>query len=261
MKRNLFNSIGLGKKTIWKVILPVLLVSAMLASSIVTAIPVLAVSSNITSTGSGNWSATAWPNTARTGTITTSTSSKSVTGVGTAFTTEISVGNIVKTTGDVAIGTVASVTDDTHLTLNSSAASTNNGIAYHSQGVGSGDNVTIANNNIVTVDVAAAFCSSLTLADATSGNNGVTVSATNSLTVASAISFTYPSGSSGSVTSQINVGAGSVTAGSVTDTSTNTSQRWTGFEITTGSLTVTGNYAGTSTTYTGERIDLTGQEP
>src|SRR5580704_10506693 len=76
----------------------------------------------ITSTGSGNWSATAWPNTARTGTISTTLNVTGVTGSGTAFTTEITIGNIIKTAANVTIGTVASITDDTHLTLSGAGA-------------------------------------------------------------------------------------------------------------------------------------------
>jgi len=118
---------------------------------------------NITSAGTGNWSATAWPNTSRTGNITTSTSSAAVTGTSTKFLTEISVGNIIKTTTNVVIGTVLSVTDDTHLTLTAKAASKNTAIAYNSQGVGSGDAVTINKSYTVTVDVSNASCLNLTI--------------------------------------------------------------------------------------------------
>ncbi|MEI7897759.1 MAG: SprB repeat-containing protein, partial [bacterium] len=125
----------------------------------------------ITSSTSGNWSATAWPNTVRTGTITTSTANANVVGVGTLFTTQISVGNIIRTTGNVAIGTVLSITDDTHLTLSSNAASTNTGIAYNFQGVGPGDDVVINTGHTVTVD-GIFTCASLAL------NNTATAAAT-----------------------------------------------------------------------------------
>ena len=114
----------------------------------------------ISSVGTGNWSATAWPNTARTGTIATTTLSATVTGVGSSFLTEISVGNIIKTAGNVVIGTVLSITSNTTLTLTANAASTNAGIAYHVQGIGSGDIAQISGANTITVDIATAACTS-----------------------------------------------------------------------------------------------------
>lgn len=114
----------------------------------------------ITSTISGNWSATAWPNTTRTGTITTSSASTTVTGSGTSFLTEISVGNIIKTTGNVVIGTVLSITSNTLLTLTANAASSNAGIAYNVQGIGSGDIAQISGGTTITVDVSTAVCAS-----------------------------------------------------------------------------------------------------
>src|SRR5580700_7221617 len=96
-----------------------------------------AMAAVISSAGTGNWSSTAWPNTTRTGTITTSTASAIVTGAGgSLFLTEISVGNIIKTAGNVAIGTVLSITSNTTLTLTANAVSTNAGMAYNVQGVG-----------------------------------------------------------------------------------------------------------------------------
>src|SRR6185312_11703088 len=121
----------------------------------------VAFSATIVSAGSGNWSATAWPNTVRTGTITTSTGSAAVVGVGTVFTTEISVGSIIKTTANVAIGTVLSVTDDTHLTLAANAASDNTGINFNFQGIGSGDIASIQGGHLITIDNTGAVCAAL----------------------------------------------------------------------------------------------------
>ena len=58
---------------------------------------------------------------ALTGDITTLTTSKSVVGVGTFFTTELHVGAVLKNGAGATIGTVASITDDTHLTLETNA--------------------------------------------------------------------------------------------------------------------------------------------
>src|SRR5690349_5135798 len=76
-----------------------------------------ATSLNITSVTTGTWEATAWPNTLRSGTITVALGDVNVVGTGTAFLTELSVGNIIKTTLNQQIGTVASITSDTALTL------------------------------------------------------------------------------------------------------------------------------------------------
>ena len=114
-------------------------------------IPAVAVSLDITSVASGTWEATAWPNTQRSGTISVSLGSTTVTGTGTAFLSELSVGNIIKTIADVQIGTVASITSDTELTLVSPAAAAHMDIPYHVQGVGPADNVIIADTHVVTI--------------------------------------------------------------------------------------------------------------
>lgn len=56
------------------------------------------------------------------GTITTITSSPTVTGVGTFFTTELVVGYVLKTTSGTTIGTVGTINSDTNVTLSVNAA-------------------------------------------------------------------------------------------------------------------------------------------
>lgn len=56
-----------------------------------------------------------------TGTVTASTSSNEVTGNGTRFTTDLAVGNVIYNSDKKAVGTVASITSDTKLTLVSKA--------------------------------------------------------------------------------------------------------------------------------------------
>src|SRR5215207_4829342 len=124
---------------------------AMMLFGALPAAPAAAVSLNITSAGTGTWEATAWPNTLRSGTITVPLGGTTVTGTGTAFLTELSVGNILKTTGNTMIGTVASIASDTELTLVNSAGTARTNIAYHVQGVGPADNVTIADTHTVTI--------------------------------------------------------------------------------------------------------------
>jgi hypothetical protein len=113
--------------------------------------PAGAVSLNITSVASGTWEATAWPSTLRSGTISVTAGNMNVTGTGTAFLTELSVGNILKTTGNIQIGTVASIASNTSLILANVPATTRTNIAYNVQGVGPADNAIIANTHNVTI--------------------------------------------------------------------------------------------------------------
>jgi hypothetical protein len=124
---------------------------AMLLFAALPVAPAGATSLNITSVNTGTWEATAWPSTPRSGTITVTTGNTNVVGTGTAFLTELSVGNIIKTAGNVQIGTVASITSDTALSLANVPATNRTNIAYNVQGVGPADNVTIANGHNVTI--------------------------------------------------------------------------------------------------------------
>jgi len=126
----------------------------MIVMMLFAALPVTsasAVSLNITSVATGTWEATAWPNTLRSGTITVTAGNTNVVGTGTAFLTELSVGNIIKTTSNIQIGTVASITSNTNLTLTNIPATTRTNIAYNVQGVGPADNVTITATHNVTI--------------------------------------------------------------------------------------------------------------
>lgn len=69
----------------------------------------------------------------RTGTITANTSSPSVVGVGTLFTTEISIGDIIYS--GTNLGTVLSITDNTHLTLTANSAATVNAATFSKPGI------------------------------------------------------------------------------------------------------------------------------
>lgn len=64
------------------------------------------------------------------GTITTTTSSTTVTGVGTAFNTAFLVGDQIKTSAGVTIGTVASIASATSMTLTANAAVAVTGSSY-----------------------------------------------------------------------------------------------------------------------------------
>lgn len=206
----------------------------------------------ITSAASGNWSASAWPNTVRTGTISTSTSSATVTGVGTLFTTEISVGNIIKTTGNVVIGTVAAVNSNTSLTLMSNALSTNSGIAYNFQGMGPGDRAQIGAGHTVTVD-GNYTCDRIIFLTAASLNTNVIISETNVLTLTTSLNMPRPT--TNDFTCTMNIGAGTVNVGTALVMSATTGTRTNIISITSGTLTV----AGAVTTGTSAcQISLTG---
>jgi hypothetical protein len=120
-----------------------------------------------TSTTNGNWSAAAtWVNTniTRTGNVSSSTASTTVTGAGTSFLTDLSVGSVITTTGGAAIGTVLSIASNSSLTLNANASTTQTNQPYRTT---SGppspiDAVIIASGNTVTVNGTFA-CTSLLL--------------------------------------------------------------------------------------------------
>lgn len=156
-----------------------------------------------TSSTAGNWSLYSnWSNgtsgtaTARTGSFSTSTSSTAVTGTGTLFLTELSVGNyLYKGANGAAIGEVASITSNTALTLvANSLLNHNNNIS--SSGVAPIDTVVIANGHTMTVN-ASNTCDSLVFS--TTGGT-VTVNNTFTLTVTRAITIPSTAGASNSFT-------------------------------------------------------------
>ncbi|WP_264565882.1 T9SS sorting signal type C domain-containing protein [Flavobacterium sp. N3904] len=121
-----------------------------------------------TSTAPGNWSAAStWANAniTRTGTVTSLSSSTTVNGTGTLFLTELSVGSVIRTLGNTAIGTVASIASNTSLTLTANAS---NSVTAQTYRTTSGppspvDNVTIVSNHIVAVN-GIYTCASLAIA-------------------------------------------------------------------------------------------------
>ncbi|AOW08931.1 PKD-like domain-containing protein [Flavobacterium gilvum] len=125
-----------------------------------------AFSATITSTGNGNWgAASTWSTISRTGTISTTSSSKIVTGVGTSFTTELAVGSILyKDDGTTVIGTVSSITDNTHLTLVANTATVFSSQSYMAKIVPTTiDDVVISSGTTVTLDTTTASANSITV--------------------------------------------------------------------------------------------------
>ncbi len=129
----------------------------------------------LTTRATGNWnSINIWLSGNLTGTISTSTSSATVTGFGTSFTTQLAPGAaLYRNDGTTFIGTIASVNSNTSITLTSNAANTNSNITFRVRKVpGVSDDVIINNNNDVTI-TANAICNDLTINGNT--NNQVTL--------------------------------------------------------------------------------------
>lgn len=103
-----------------------------------------------TSRATGNWSsASSWMLT-RTGTIAVTIASTAVIGTGTNFTNELENGNVIMTNSGIPIGTVSSITDNTHLTL-SSIATLSYSDPYTVQKVPAAtDNAVIADLTVIT---------------------------------------------------------------------------------------------------------------
>ncbi|MBY0478720.1 MAG: immunoglobulin domain-containing protein, partial [Chitinophagaceae bacterium] len=144
-----------------------------------------------TSTG-GLWSsAGTWSRVARTGSITTSNSSITVTGSGTLFLSELAIGSIITRTNGAILGTVASITSNTSLTLTGNAASTQTAITFNAQIVPfSGDDVAIASGATVTVN-GIFSCASLLINDGGNATANLDFAASGSptLTVAGAVTI------------------------------------------------------------------------
>lgn len=80
-----------------------------------------------------NWQTQSQVSSLKSGTITTSTSSNTVTGVGTSFTTDLKVGSVLQTVdaNSQYIGQVASITNNTTLVLNANASIGLSGTAFY----------------------------------------------------------------------------------------------------------------------------------
>ena len=75
-----------------------------------------------TSRATGNWNTGSTWSLTRTGTITANVASATVTGAGTNFLTELSVGNVIMNAAGTVVGTVQAIASNTSLTLTANAA-------------------------------------------------------------------------------------------------------------------------------------------
>ena len=138
---------------------------------------VFAATGDFDSRAAGNWNAPATWGKRMTGTVTFVNNNMAVVGVGTSFTTELTNGDILMTQSNGTIrGTVASITDNTHLTLVAGSSGGSANAAYAKEAVPTSadgvititDNITVTAN--VTVDqVVSTGTRTLTI------NNGVTL--------------------------------------------------------------------------------------
>ncbi len=121
---------------------------------------------SINSVGDGNWSSrSVWNKVTGIGQITYSKNSTAVTGTGTSFTTELTAGDIIITDNGSAISiAVASITDDTHLTLVSAPSKDAGPRSYWINRLPkASDDIHIIYGSDITVDITNAQCNTLTI--------------------------------------------------------------------------------------------------
>lgn len=194
----------------------------------------------------GNWSSASTWIQLRTGSVTFTSGSSTVTGVGTLFTTELIVGDVLllQASPTIVRGTVQSITNNTTLVLTANAGATASG-AYGRNYVPNSisDVVTIGNSNnagasTITLDMNASV-NTLNLNTVVAGLAGaqtLTHSGTNQLTVLSNVNINQPTAAA---TDVWNINAGSATVGGATTLGTglNSATQIARINITTGSLT------------------------
>lgn len=146
----------------------------------------------INSAGTGNWSSrSSWSQVAGTGTISYTDGSTAVTGTGTAFTSELSVGDILITDNGSAISiAVASIIDDTHLTL-VSTPSKSAGLRNFmvSRLPAATDDVHIIGGYTITVDISNAYCSSISIGNGGNKDCTLAFNANSQLSVSSSVTL------------------------------------------------------------------------
>ncbi len=197
--------------------------------------------------GAVNWSdPTTWMQ-MRSGTLSVTNGSNIVTGTGTAFLTELSVGDIL--VNDASPSQFASITaiySNTSLAMSYYSNFTASGIAYGRQAVpGSTSDVQIGHVNIsgavnLTLDVASATVHSITLLAANPGHT-LTHTLTNSLTVTGDVTINQPAIAAYTNAWYINGGTATVN-GNLNITGTTATATCIGKAVvTTGTLTIGGN--------------------
>ena len=237
--------IGFGIPFISKTKLLILLLFSLLNA------PIIFGQTILTTRASGNWNANdTWISSTLTGTITTSTSTNRtiVTGVGTNFTSQLSVGDaLYKTDGTTLIGIISSITNDTSITLTGNAANANSGISFRTRKIPEALDAVILSNNGFDVTIPTgiiASCASLEIGvtGTNSAESLIFSSATSSLSVNGNVIVYGPKGNS---IREIALNAGSMTvSGNLalgTGQSDTQNNRITKLTITSGTMTVSGS--------------------
>ena len=250
--------------------------SAMLTASASSA---STITTRITdSSGTLNWSNKATWIQNRTGTsITFTNGSTAVTGTGTLFTTELVAGDVLVLQSDpnTVRGTVASISDATHLALTAAAGGNASGAYGREQVPAAADDVIIGNSNnnsadaTLFLDVASATINSLTFTGLSTNNTLLNHSQNNSvlstLTVNGNVIINQSTlntrtnlwkiGDSGAGVAGSAIVNGNVTLGTSGNNNANQVAKITTY---TGSLTIGGNLLFTSAVAGGAVLDMSG---
>ena len=123
-------------------------------------------------------------------------------------------------------------------------ATTAGGVAGSAPTPIASDAVTINSGVIVTINAAGAVCTTIALT-APTANNGITIASPGTLVASGAITMNSPT--SGTITSTIAVGDGSLSAASITIPGSATSGRYCTLSVSTGTATFSGNVTFTGT--------------
>ncbi len=215
-------------------------------------------------TGAANWNTNStWVKTLSGG-VTCLLISKTVLGLGTSFTTELSPGDVLTTISGQQIGTVATITNDASLQLVGNASILLTLFtSYGSEKVPTAlDDVEIGNTALgtavtVTLDAASATVNSLTFI-ADNLNNTLTHSGTNALTVNNAVTINQPTAASRTIAWNINGGTATVSGNLSFAGSNATASRVGKIVITSGTLNANGGISFAGATAATKLIDMSG---
>lgn len=216
-------------------------------------------------TGDGSWSdENNWrSSTTLTGNITASTGSISVTGSGTLFDTQLTVGSIITKNGGAVIGTVASIQSNTALTLVAGALSNHNNNSYRVIRVPTANDAVDIIQDVTIPSGFSAVCASLRIGTQISGGSMMLSfdAASSALTVGGNVMIFGPGNNNNR---ELRVNAGTMTVGGnlTIGQGQNNSQenRVSAVIITTGTLTVDGNLSFvTGTLHASENTSLQAQ--
>ncbi|UEG50258.1 hypothetical protein LK994_02055 [Ferruginibacter lapsinanis] len=197
-------------------------------------------------TGAANWNTAATWVKALTGTVTAATNSKNITGSGTSFTTQVTIGDVLALDAGGLLGTVATITDNTHLILVANSITAATTLAYGVETVPTAsDDVQIGNAALaavtVTLNVSSATVNSVMWVRDNTANT-LTLSGTNALNVTNDVTLTAPSAGA---TIVWNINGGTATIGGnvllASSSTGNQSNRVAKIVITTGLLDITGD--------------------